>query len=259
LVPFHTTVIAGYNVGYNLVFGLVHSRFAVVRPSDYFFEPSYLAFFLGFSFFYLIKADWIKRKNMYCFFVCIAGILTGSYTFYVSTIMVLLIMFFHKFIPKQLKDKFYNWYLIGFVILSIFYLSNFGNVSGTILSSFKTSFSTRKERIVNSVNLIKSEKPVQLILGSGPGSIAKSRALGESNAYVKLLIEEGLITLVAILILIYYSLRKNQFLLLFSLFALHSVVLIETPLFIFLLLISSIFAKLYYEPDKYKMLLLNPI
>lgn len=257
LVPFHKKVLADYTVNYNILFGFIHPRFSEYRPSLYFVEPSYLGFFLGFSLFFLVKANWLKRRLSYCAIVFIAGLLTGSFTFYISTLVVLIIMIIYRFTPVQLKAKFFRWSLIGFLLVSVIYLSDAGSIKSTILSSYKTSFDTRKERAANSINLIKNENIFKFVLGLGPGSIAKSRELGESNAYLKLLIEEGLFASVLVFLLIYTRLKYNQYILFFSLIALHSVVLIETPLFIFLLLLSSIFSKLNFEPEKYLRFLAN--
>ena len=107
----------------------------------------------------------------------------------------------------------------------------------------------------NSIDYIYQESPEQILFGTGPGSIEKKSDKGESNAYLKLFIEEGLIITILILSFIYYHLKNNVPLLFVVLISLHLVILIDTPLFILLVILGSIYNKFDNELIKPKIII----
>jgi hypothetical protein len=257
LLPFRSATILGYAVGFNYLFGMVHPSFiSYFRPSFYFAEPSYLGFFLGFAFFYISKAYWLKNRKLLVSIIFVSGILTGSFTFYVAFTISFCAKFINEKFLYKFKEKLSIFYFVAFLLLSIYQISDIANFQNSVMSNFKTSLDSRKFRMYLSVKTLKKESTTEIFMGLGPGSILKSnRKIGESNAFVKMLIEEGLIITVFILILIYYHLRNNTALLLFCLLTFNSVIILDTPLLIFLLLISTIFNNMDKDTEKYTSIL----
>jgi hypothetical protein len=255
LIPFQSTNIGGYPVGYNFFLGMVHWTYAIYyRPSLYFDEPSYLGFFLGFAFFYLSQAYWLKHRKLILSTVFISGVLTGSFTFYGAFIPALMVKFLNEKLLYKIKEKLSIIYFIAFLLISINYLTNVANFNNTPLSNFQTSLEGRKFRIFLSLLSLRNASTTDIILGRGQGFIDQ-RGLGESNAFVKFFIEEGLIATLLVLILIYIKLKHNIPLMLFCLLGFHSVVILDTPFLIFLLLISPIVNKLNKDPEHYNLIL----
>jgi hypothetical protein len=256
LLPFQSTNMKGYRVGYNFPLGMVHMRKGTFyRPSLYFAEPSYLGFFLGFSYFYISQAIWLKRRKYFCLVVFISGVLTGSFTFYFAFIITFFTKLLNDNVLVNYKEKLSLVYFIAFLLISINLLIKVQDFNNVLFSNFQTSLEIRKLRIHQSILTIREETAPEILMGLGPGYIEKTRALGESNAFVKLLIEEGLIVTILILTMIYSNLKNNTPLMLFCLIAFNSVVILDTPFVIFLLLISSIFNKLKEEPRKFNSIL----
>ena len=77
-------------------------------------------------------------------------------------------------------------------------------------------------------------------MGLGPGSIEDTYHFGESNGWLKSIIEEGLIIILvyilSLLIMILYE-KKNMFLSCFVLISFNSVIIVFSPVIIFYLLV----------------------
>ncbi len=248
IIPFPKRVLAGYHIGFNYILGgvSISKLFSFYQPTFYFSEPSYLGFFLGFSFWYLKKAVGIKRMKIKLVIVFIAGVLVFSMTFYATMLIVLLSEFittrFTSILPPQILSKIY---LISFIILSTVYVTQL-NVIGEFFHPFRTSFNDRAIRIESSLYTIRHMSTTDFLLGKGPGffSADKTRNRSESDAFMRAFVENGLILLFIYIFIIYYLLKENPPLLLYSLIALHAVVVLETPLFIFIISLASVLRPL---------------
>jgi hypothetical protein len=78
-----------------------------------------------------------------------------------------------------------------------------------------------------------------LLLGRGSGFIEKNNGKGESNQFIKLIVENGLISTLLILTFLIYCSYKSRYFMMANLLFLNSVVVLFTPLFILNLLICK--------------------
>ena len=241
-IPFPTRVVDGYTVGFNYIFGSVQNK--LIPRSFYFFaEPSYLGFFLGFSFIFFKNVFSAKLKTLKLGLILMAGIMTISTTFYVGIFCAFILSIIKKLIAPHTKQIVVSkTIIIVMVLLNLLFVTKLDKIDEVIFSKFPTtSFTDRQYRIESSILTIKGMKFNEILFGKGPGFIVtdKDRYKGESNAYIKVFIEKGLIMLTIYLLIIYYCLRKYPLLLMFTLVCLNSVLLLETPLFFFIILLGS--------------------
>lgn len=248
LIPFYNIELGGYDVMYNNLFlGRMHVGPFFRRASLYFNEPSYLGFFIGLNLFFLFSIKF-QNKTLLIVGLIISGILSGSMTLLIVFISVLSMQIVFKNIFKVKDLSRSILYLTLFVAISISY------------NSFKDSFLEildfgsrldRDMRASRSIDLLFSSSIPHLLFGYGSTYIAKVDYLGESNSYLRLAVENGLIVLVLAIGLIYKTLKKNPELMLFMLISLHSIVLFLTPFVICFLMFINYY---YYHHQKSKNL-----
>jgi len=241
LLPTKALYLSNIKVGFNALLGLVHWKNFFYRPSFYFAEPSYLGFFLGFSFFFMSHQREKKGKSFSIPIVFLAGICTFSLTYLIGVALTLIVQLVNKTVFFKLKNKSAVIYLGVIAISSVYILSSQSVYSKSYLlderlmdyGNITTSIVVRVERIKHSGSSLLGTPGLKILMGNGPGSLS-----GESNAWVKTIYEKGLLVLLALIFIIYNSLKSNIPLLVFTLITLHSVIILETPFFIFLLIIS---------------------
>lgn len=239
LIGYSNAFIGGYEVGFNPILGMVFWTDSYFRPSFYFLEPSYLGFFLGFSFFFILEGQQFIYKNYIVLLILIASLLSGSFTLYFSFLVAISTYIIKKTIFKHCRPENISlMYFTFFIIVFILILVVFNEYKDKVEFDFKTSLWDRKERISNSLNLISSGSTSEWFFGRGPGSNGVIFEKGESNAFVRLFIEEGMIFCMLVFVLIYRALKSRPSLLMFVLISLNSVVMIETPLFVYLLIVT---------------------
>ena len=241
-IPFSSQEIAGYDVNFNYLFGSVQKKLSFFQPHYYFLEPSYYAFFLGFSFLYLFQLKQIKFRFLKLIPILISGLILFSFTFYTALVIGLLSLLVYKISnpflnPRQLSKLF----LVSFVYLSLTSFQYLDKAKETIFIA-SSSFNERVQRINLSLEVVKTMNTTEILFGKGTGYITSddSRDSGESNSYMKVFVENGLVVLTLWILIIYFLLRDNPSLLMFILVSLHAVVLLETPFFILLLSLASL-------------------
>ena len=109
-----------------------------------------------------------------------------------------------------------------------------------------SSLENRNERVENSTAIFNSSNYIQIFMGLGPGTIEDTYQFGESNGWLKSIIEEGIIlTLIYMLSLLIMILcnKKNLFLSFFVLISFNSVILVFSPVIIFYLLMLYFIAS----------------
>ena len=253
LIRFEPRNLAGYDIRFNYILGGVSLKW-FYRPQYYFDEPSYLGFFLGFAFFYLKEASWIKHKSIKLLIIFIAGVLVLSVTFYAT----FLIGFFSEFLIVKITPFISNRnlskiYLVVFIILSTVLISKLSEVHMLFFSGYSNSFLNRMTRIEISLETLHKMSFFQLLTGNGTGFIALdiSRILGASNSYIKTLVNNGLIILIVYLFIIYNFLKDHPTLLLYTLVGLSSVVILETPFLLFIIVLSKTMNHLQVSDEKF--------
>lgn len=241
-IPFSSQEIAGYDVNFNYLFGSVQNKSSFFQAHYYFLEPSYYGFFLGFSFLYLFQLKQIKFKFLKLIPILISGLILFSFTFYTA-----LVIGFISFLVYKISNIFLNprllskVFLVSFVFLSLTSSQFIDKAKETIFIA-SSSFNQRIQRIDLSLETIRTMNATEKLFGKGTGYINndKSRDLKESNSYLKVLVENGLIVLTLWILIIYFLLRDNPPLLMYILVSLHAVVLLETPFFILLVSLASL-------------------
>jgi hypothetical protein len=241
IIPFPVRRLAGYDIGFNYLFGAVSFTRTFYRPQYYFAEPSYLGFFLGFSTLLLTQLYGIKRKRTKLVLVFIAGMLVYSYTFYAAIIIGIIAEWIFNYLKSYLSTlNISRVFFILFITISLIYITQLDKVDN-IFKNFETSFYDRRHRAELSLITLRNMTVGEIMLGKGTGfiSIDKKRNRAESNSYIRVLVENGIIVLFIYLFIIYYLLKRKPSLLLYTLVALHSVVVLETPFFLLILLLAS--------------------
>ena len=230
-IPFSSQEIAGYDVNFNYLFGSVRKKLSFFQPHYYFLEPSYYAFFLGFSFLYLFQLKQIKFRFLKLIPILISGLILFSFTFYTALVIGPFLN------PRQLSKLF----LVSFVYLSLTSFQYLDKAKETIFIA-SSSFNERVQRINLSLEVVKTMNTTEILFGKGTGYISsdESRDRGESNSYMKVFVENGLVVLTLWILIIYFLLRDNPPLLMYILVSLHAVVLLETPFFILLITLPSL-------------------
>lgn len=244
ILPFYYTELGGYDVMYNNWFlGGMHLGPFFRRPSLYFNEPSYLGFFVGLNIFFLLDVEY-KHKTRLIAALILAGMLSGSMTLFIGFSVVLIVQLVFKNLLHINTAGRAGIYFLIFILVSFAY------------SSFKDQFLEvldfgsrldRDMRSSRSINILGSSSVIQLLFGHGSTYIAKTDTFGESNAYLRLVVENGLIAIALALAFIYQTLKKNPELMFFVLLTLHSVVLFLTPLVICFLMFVYYY---YYHLEK---------
>ncbi|MDV6168387.1 hypothetical protein R1T16_08105 [Flavobacterium sp. DG1-102-2] len=209
--------------------------FAIGRVCYYFFEPSYLGFFLTTNFFLLHKLN--RHKNVVfiskvvVFFGAMASMSTMSWLVFAAVFGVS--VFYRIFETLRISEKVVNFLLI-FVFL-LFYL--FIPKDKLLEKLGPSSSDDREERASMSLLLVAGASPSDFVLGRSPAYIEKTLDKGESNQIIKMLVENGVITTVLVLIFIIYCTRKSKLYMIALILFLNSAVILFTPLIIFNILI----------------------
>jgi hypothetical protein len=243
IVPFPKIYLAGYYFGFNYILGGVSPGSFSFRPHYYFSEPSYMGFFLGFAFLFLNQIKNIAYKKTKLIIVFIAGVMVFSTTFYAS----LLIGIISDFIYKRTKPyisaaNLSAVYLIVFIMSSVVYVDQLDTINNRIFSEYSTSFNNRQMRIESSLFTINRMNYEEILFGKGTGYISNKdmfRNAGESNIYIRTLVENGVFVLIIYIIIIYSLLKGTPSLMLYTLVGLHAVILLETPFFILIALAAN--------------------
>lgn len=242
IIPFPKRNLGGYDIGFNYILGGISYGRIFDRPQFYFAEPSYLGFFLGFGLLFIKQLDWIKKKKIKLVIVFVSGILSFSFTFYAAIIIGIIAEIVYFAIKSFFKPTTISKiYFVTFIVISTVYITQLDKIANSSVSNLALSFNSRQERIGISLSAIKNMSFTEFIVGKGSGFIVsdKTREIAESDPYIRTLVENGLIILIIYLLIIYIFLKNSPSLLLYTLVALHSVVILETPFFILIILLAS--------------------
>ncbi len=241
------------------IFGVVSERtilqFKLGRVSWLLSEPSYLGFFQVLNFFWF---KYLEKYKNYRFgklgkLMAITGLFCSlSLGSWVSFLIAFFISTINNILFKRKKFSLFNVKkIIVFIICAIVLIDYLKNVVQFFNDYYEniekfSSLENRNERIENSSVIFKSSNYIQIFMGRGPGSIENTYHFGESNGWLKSIIEEGIIlTLVymlSLLIMIFYN-KKNLFLSCFVLISFNSLIILFSPVIIFYLLILYFIAS----------------
>ncbi|QJB34102.1 hypothetical protein HF324_23410 [Chitinophaga oryzae] len=228
-----------YNFYYHPVFGYVAPKkfgdIEVGRIAGYMMEPSYTAWFLTSNFF--IADKYFKHRGM-PFLVSKVIIFAGA----IATLsmggllvfgVVFLIMIAYGILGKlNVGTKLKN-IVIGTVMALAFVGMLMVPKEQVSESLGNSSYGDRDARVQSSFLILGTSGIVDLALGHSPGFIENSDlGKGESNQYMKLLVEEGIFISLLVIGWIVANTKKSKYYMLANLIFLSSVVILWTPLFI---------------------------
>ncbi len=245
------------------LFGVISEKnilqFKLGRVSWLLSEPSYLGFFQVLNFFWF---KYLEKWRNYPYgklgkLMAITGLFCslslGSWisfliAFFISTINNFI------FIRKKLNLQKINKNIV-FILIVLVCTIAFNDQLKNVFQFFNdfyenidkySSLENRNERVENSTAIFNSSNYIQIFMGLGPGTIEDTYQFGESNGWLKSIIEEGIILtllyMLSFLIMILYN-KKNLFLSCFVLISFNSVILVFSPVIIFYLLMLYFIAS----------------
>lgn len=251
LVSYRTVQIGDfdyYNFYYHPLFGYIAPKkfgdnIEIGRVAGYMFEPSYMGWFLTSNFFIIDKYFRKRSAAMVLskIIVFLGALTTFSTGGFIVFIFVFLVMIAYKVLEKfSLSKKTVN-IIIGSVI-AIGLLGILAMPKEQINDSLgSSSYGDRDDRMQTSLFILGTSGVVDLLLGHSPAFIENSDVgKGESNQYLKLIVEEGIILTIVVIYWLIYCTRKSKYFMLANLLFLSSVVILWTPLFILNILVCKL-------------------
>lgn len=235
---------AYYSNYFNPLFGYLSVRAMefgkIGRSCAYFFEPSYLGWFLTANFFLInryYKGNKIGVLKSIIFLGALATCSTAVYL--VFSIIFILKVYYWLFSWIKIKGKLANIFLlIGiFSLVTIMFTIPKEQLFAALGTS---SADDRDERIGTSLLILANTGPIDLLFGKSPGYIEKNSVKGESNQIIKMVVENGIIATIIVLFFIGYCTYKNKFFMITTFLFLNSVVILFTPIFLINLIICKI-------------------
>jgi hypothetical protein len=124
--------------------------------------------------------------------------------------------------------------LVVMVVVALFMPSELiGDKLGT------SSLGDREKRTQASLLFLGTANIAELAVGRAPGFIENNSEIAESNQYIKLLVEEGVIGAILVVGFIIFCTRNKDNYMLATLLFLNSVVILWTPLFMLNILVCK--------------------
>lgn len=237
--PFITMDLEGYSVSAFPLLGNINTDVSSsdmwCRPTWFFFEASYLGYFLGYNmvmgYIYWKQNRQIKRFLVYL----LAFLLTQSYTGYACVLLGFILSYLTK---KKIFNK-----VIAICCLPLF-LSFYFGFDKTIITDNKytqtASIGDRQDRIGMAYEELATYNTTELILGRGIDRLT-DLGRGVANAYFKMLISNGVMLLVSFFIILYKIHKNSYYEFYFALFAFNSTEIALTPIVLLAFLVTSYF------------------
>jgi hypothetical protein len=228
-----------YNFYYNPLLGYispkVYGDMTIGRVAGYMFEPSYMGWYMTTSFFLVDK--FFSRKTMTLYLCRVIVFLGVIATFSTGAFVVMAVVFIVKIGYGIMKKFGFSERTKNIIVGSFFGL---GIIAFLLLpkdqiteSLGNSSYEDRDQRIESSLLILANSGGVDLLLGHSPAFIENSDiGKGESNQYIKLLVEEGVLITFLVVAWLVYCTKRNRYFMLANLLFLNSVVILWTPLFI---------------------------
>ncbi|WP_423147456.1 hypothetical protein [Rubrolithibacter danxiaensis] len=242
LLPFSSIKLGDfdyYNFYYNPFLGYIDPKpmsFGTLgRVAGFMFEPSYLAWFLTTNFFFVHKCTSVKGVQVVLIRVIV--FLGAMATCSTMCWLVFLIIFFVKlafgFLNMIGVRKAMANIAVGLLVFSapiVFFAEGGQERVGSLLG--KSSLDDRQARIQESIFVLLTSSSQKLVLGHAPGFVEVTMDKGESNQYIKLFVEEGILVTVLIIGFVVHCTNGSKYFMIANLLFLNSAVVLLTPLFI---------------------------
>jgi len=234
-----------YEYYYNPLLGYIApKRFesgTIGRACFFMFEPSYLSWFLTTNFF--LVDTYLKNDRWRALFVkplVFAGAMctfsTGAWVVFGALFSINCAKFIMKHLSfrEQTIKRTIRISLIVMVVVALFVPSELiGDKLGT------SSLGDREKRTQASLLFLATANVAELAVGRAPGFVENNSEIAESNQYIKLLVEEGIIGTILIVGFVIFCTRDKDNYMLATLLFLNSVVLLWTPLFMLNILVCK--------------------
>lgn len=258
LLPYTFTQIDPYSYYFNPIFGYVFVKAfgstELGRACWYMWEPSYLAFFLTTNYFFISSlpfAPLVKNVSKLLIFLgAFCALSTGSWVVFSIVFFISAMYWIIKklnFSDRMAKYSIYAILLLSIVTITLIPKEKIVEYLGS------SSYNDRDERLAESLFILGTSNVKTIFLGHAPGYIEKNFEKGESNQFMKLIIEEGFLLMILIIAFIIFCLKKNFKFMLATIIFLNSVVILWTPL----ICINIILCKILTDPDYSNKLSMN--
>jgi hypothetical protein len=221
--------VADYPVFYNRFLGMISSY--NFRPHWYFAEPSYCGFYLGVNFFIFFNSDFKSIFIRYIFLslIIVGLVVTASLGSYIYIILALLMYLGVKLRINNilLQGSFYFLILFAIFILPQF---DIYKLNQNFVDVDKTSFDDRQYRLNLSSKMYEDMSVTDYIFGSGVGAAEERYDYGISDAYNKLIYEQGTLYMILFLLFVRKFTKANIYAHTFILLSYLSVIIYATPI-----------------------------
>lgn len=248
LLPYQALQLGGldyYAYYYNPLLGYINPRefdFGMIgRPSAFMLEPSYLSWFLTTN--YFLVDSYVKNDRWKALLIkplVFAGAICTFSTGALIVFGVILTMEAFKMGLKKMSFKKNSINKIGRILLVlgfVFYL--FVPKEKIYESTANTSYGDRDARMQVSLLILATSSVKELLIGKAPAYIENNSDKGESNQFIKILVEEGIVFSILIIGFVIFCTKNNDNYMLATLLFLNSVVILWTPLFLLNILVCK--------------------
>lgn len=249
LLPFRAENLGGfayYRYYHNPLVGYIDIRavagIPLGRVSGFMVEPSFTGWFLASNFF-LLDRYFKKRelKGIVCKVIVFLGTACTCSTgaMIVLTAVIGINLGFLVLRRIGFGEKGLNvvaWFFILALPMAFIFIPK-----DSIGEKMGGSATDREGRMEATLLVLGTSSMRDLVLGHSPGFIEKAgdNSKGESNAYLKLLVEEGILVFLLICGFIVYCTKGNRNYMMATLIFLNSVIFLTTPLFVVNLVLSK--------------------
>ena len=221
--------VADYPVFYNRFLGMISAW--NFRTTWYFAEPSYCGFYLGLHFFIFLNHTFKNRFFKYISLVLIIGGLAVTSSLG-SIIYISLSFLMYLGVKLGINKKFL---LAGFYVslfTAVFILPNLNvyNLNQNAVDVEKSSFDDRQSRMVMATKIQNEMSVTDYIFGIGVDAVAERYKYGISDAYNKLLCEQGILYMIFFLLFVRRFTKEHIAAYTYILLSYLSVIIYATPI-----------------------------
>ena len=237
---YHWSGEGGYDTVHCSLLGSIHVSSENSRLSWYFAEPSYFGFFLGFNMLVITKYGkeiYGKKYKLLLLLALLLCILVSSNTLYVTLFITLFFCSIQKLGWFSMKKIQLFLIISVFMALLIFPNTDLYNVYQQYEQVAESSLADRQSRLQISSSLFHDLSIRDYFWGIGGEQIGNLYGKGESNAFYKMFIEYGSLSILLHILFIYKFLSCNMYAFVFAIVGLNAVIIHLTPMFILNILV----------------------
>ncbi len=211
------------------------------RVCGYLFEPSYIGGFLTINFFLMPSLVRKKKSRIPLMILVFLGAMStfSTMVWVVFPLVIALQIAYWSLRKMKIRGKLANGFIVSFIIFSLVGSMLFINKESLLESLGPSSSEDREGRMDTSFTLLVQSDPLSFLAGRGAGYIESHSDKGESNQFVKMLVENGFIVTVLFTFLIIACTYRSKYFMFALLLFLNSAVFLFTPLIIINILVCK--------------------